>query len=286
MFIKCPLNYTGGKYRILDSIFDIFPDKIDTFVDLFAGGFNVGINVNADKIICNDHNIYIVELYEYFKNHSIEKIIWEIEKRINEFELTQQNAEGYCALRERYNTEKDIVDFFVLICFAFNHQIRFNNSRKFNTPFGKNRSSYNQNIEKNLIMFCNALQSKNIELSHKDFMNMDLSMLGEQDLVYCDPPYLISTGAYNDGRRGFKDWTEKEEQQLLALLDKLNEQGVRFALSNVLYHKGLSNEMLIEWSKKYHTTYIDMAYSNCSYHFKDRNAKTVEVLITNYRKEK
>lgn len=38
-YIKSPLNYTGGKYKILTLIFEIFPNKIGTFVDLFAGGF-------------------------------------------------------------------------------------------------------------------------------------------------------------------------------------------------------------------------------------------------------
>ena len=185
---------------------------------------------------------------------------------------------------DRYNKEKDIMDFFVLICFAFNHQIRFNNSHQFNTPFGKERSSYNRNIENNLTLFCDAIHSKNINFLNTDFLSVDLSALGENDLVYCDPPYLISTGSYNDGKRGFKDWTEKEEHQLLDLLDRLNAHGVMFALSNVFYHKGMSNEILIEWSKNYIVNYIDKSYSNCSYHFKDRNAKTVEVLITNFER--
>ena len=38
----------------------------------------------------------------------------------------------------------------------------------------------------------------------------------------------------------------------------------------------------IDWSKKYHITCIDKSYANCNYHFKDRDAVTVEVLITNY----
>ena len=58
-YIKSPLNYTGGKYKILGPIFDIFPQDIGTFVDLFAGGFNVGINVEAEKIICNDQINYL-----------------------------------------------------------------------------------------------------------------------------------------------------------------------------------------------------------------------------------
>ena len=285
MFIKSPLNYTGGKYKILEPIFQAFPKEIDTFVDLFAGGFNVGINVNANHIICNDHITYIIDLYKYFRETDIAIILDEIQGRISEFALTQQNTEGYNALRKRYNEKKEIVDFFVLTCYAFNHQIRFNNSRKFNTPFGKERSSYNKNIEKNLIQFCEALQSKKIDFLNQDFLSFDISPLGENDLVYCDPPYLISTGSYNDGKRGFKDWSEKEERELLDLLDRLNAGNVRFALSNVLYHKGMENELLIEWSKKYHITYIDKSYANCSYHFKDRAAKTVEVLITNFRNE-
>ena len=49
--IKSPLNYVGGKYKLLPQILPLFPDNINTFVDLFGGGFNVGINVKANKII-------------------------------------------------------------------------------------------------------------------------------------------------------------------------------------------------------------------------------------------
>lgn len=284
-YIKSPLNYTGGKYKILTPIFEIFPNKIGTFVDLFSGGFNVGINVEADKIICNDQINYLIELYKYFSETDTDAIIAEIKQRIEKYDLSLQNAEGYNQLRDDYNNTKNIVDFFVLTCYSFNHQIRFNNSQKFNTPFGKDRSCYNASIEANLIRFCSALKQKNIELFNQDFLSIDLTMLGADDLVYCDPPYLISTGSYNDGKRGFKDWTPVEEQQLLDLLDRLNDQGTKFALSNVLYHKGLSNDLLIEWSKKYQVYYIDKTYANCSYQFKDRNAKTVEVVITNFVSE-
>lgn len=283
MYIKCPLNYTGGKYKILSSIFELIPDNIDTFVDLFAGGFNVGINVNANKIICNDHINYIIELYKYFRKTDINDILASVKKRIKEFDLSQTNTDGYNALRCQYNETKDILDFFVLTCYSFNHQIRFNSKHQFNTPFGKNRSSYNSKIEKNLISFCDVIQKKNIEFYNNDFLSIDLTNLGGNDLVYCDPPYLISTGSYNDGKRGFKDWTEKEEKDLLNLLDNLNNQGVKFILSNVFHHKNMSNELLIEWSKKYYVFYIDNSYTNCSYQFKDRNAKTVEVLVTNLK---
>jgi DNA adenine methylase len=282
MYIKSPLNYTGGKYKILESVVTAFPKDIKTFVDVFAGGFNVGINVSAERIICNDQITYLIGLFQLFQKTEINELLKQIRGIIEKYQLTQQNKEGYYALREDYNKSRDIIKLFVLTCYAFNHQIRFNNSHEFNSPFGRNRSSFNSNIEKNLTQFCQALQEKNIEFSNVDFMELDYSFLGENDLVYCDPPYLISTGNYNDGNRGFKDWKEKEEQELLGLLDKLNSKGIRFALSNVLYHKGMSNELLIEWSKKYKIHYIDKTYSNCNYQFKERNAVTVEVLVTNY----
>jgi DNA adenine methylase len=282
MYIKSPLNYTGGKFKILEPIFEAFPKDIRTFVDVFAGGFNVGINVDAKQIVCNDQIMYLIELYQMFRTTDIKDILERIQGLISKYELTQQNKEGYYALRSDYNKTKDLTELFVLACYAFNHQIRFNNSHEFNSPFGRNRSSFNGSIEKNLTEFCQALHEKNIEFSNLDFMELDFTGLGPEDLVYCDPPYLISTGNYNDGNRGFKDWKEKEEQALLELLDRLHEQGTKFALSNVLYHKGLSNDLLIEWSKRYQVHYIDNTYSNCSYQFKERNAVTVEVLITNY----
>ena len=55
--IKSPLNYIGGKTKILDQIIPLFPSKINNFVDLFAGGCNVGINVNADKVWFNDNSL-------------------------------------------------------------------------------------------------------------------------------------------------------------------------------------------------------------------------------------
>ena len=282
MYIKSPLNYTGGKFKILESVFSAFPSEIHTFVDVFAGGFNVGINVEAETILCNDQITYLIELYKLFQVTDTGQLLERIKQIIHTYQLTQLNKEGYYALRSDYNQTGDLTKLFVLTCYAFNHQIRFNNSHEFNSPFGRNRSSFNRNIEKNLTDFCRALQEKNIQFTNCDFTELDYERLGEKDLVYCDPPYLISTGNYNDGNRGFKDWKEKEERELLKLLDRLNQKGIRFALSNVFYHKGLSNDLLIDWSENYHIHYIDKTYSNCNYQFKERNAVTVEVLVTNY----
>ena len=267
---------------MLEHIIPSFPAEMNNFVDLFAGGLNVGINVQAATIYANDQITYLVELYRMFQDTPTDSLLKQIKDRIAYYGLSQTNADGYNALRAEYNRSRSLLDLFVLTCYSFNHQIRFNSKHEFNTSFGKERSSFNDSIERNLILFCNALHKKNIILSTGDFREFDFSRLSKGDVVYCDPPYLITTGSYNDGKRGFRDWTTAEDADLLSLLDRLHEQGILFALSNVFAHKGQTNDALIEWSKKYNVLYIDKTYANCSYHFKDRGAKTVEVLITNY----
>ena len=101
----------------------------------------------------------------------------------------------------------------------------------------------------------------------------------DYDLIYFDPPYFNSVGNYNDGKRGFEGWTAEHEKKLYELLDKLDEQGTRWALSNNLKY---DNEFLDAWKDKYNIHYLSRKYLNCSYHKKDRETKDIEVLITNY----
>lgn len=281
-YIKSPLNYIGGKYKILDDIISYFPSTINTFIDLFGGGFNVGINVNANRIIYNDHIVHLKEMFKFFRETESKIILNDIKNLILKYELSKENQAGYLRLRDDYNSNKNILFLFVLTCFAFNHQIRFNNNLEFNTPFGKGRSSYNSFIENNLINFINNLKNKNIDFLSNDFSFINNYKFENNDFVYCDPPYLISNATYNDGKRGFKNWTEKEDLELMQTLDKLNLYNVKFLMSNVLVHKGETNEKLIHWSKKYNIKFLNKKYNNCNYHLKNKTEGTEEVIIYNY----
>ena len=279
-YIRSPMNYTGGKYKLLNTIIPAFPEKVDKFVDLFCGGLNVGINVNADTVYANDQINYIIDLYKYFQQTDIETLIDLICSRIEQFNLSPDNKEAYLQLRDHYNKDKDILDLFILTCFSYNNQIRFNSKHEFNTSFGMR--SYNDQIEQNLIEFCTALRSKNFVFSTNDFRDFDFSVLHSGDLVYCDPPYSISTASYNDGKRGFNGWSEKDDIDLFDILDSLSKKGILFALSDVTKHKGMTNDALVKWAEKYNTVYIYTDYSGASCNLKDRYCDTHEVLITNY----
>ena len=300
--VKSPLNYTGGKYKILNQIIPIFPKELDLFVDLFSGGSNVGVNVNAKRIVCVDKQKEIIRVMELFKKYEDGYIIDKLEKIIDKYELSNSLLNGYemynCSsdkglgsynkskyteLRNNYNNiksdsiEKDFL-FLTLIIYGFNNQIRFNNNGEFNMPVGKR--DLNNSLRKNLKNFITKLKTKNIEFVNSDFREFAIETT-ENTLVYCDPPYFLGTASYNENG----GWTNQDEMDLLNYLTILDSKGIKFALSNVIEHKGATHTMLETWIKEHNYTihYITCDYNNSNYHKQEGNVtKTVEVLITNY----
>lgn len=280
MYIKSPFNYIGGKYSILKDIIPMFPNKIETFVDLFGGGGNVGINIEAEKIIINDMNYKIIEFFNHLKHSKTEETLVEIDSIITKYALSKTNRDGFLQLRDDYNSNPQPVKLYVLISFSYNYQFRFNNGLEYNSSFGENRSSFNNNMRERLIKFSEMSKTKNVEYVSEFFEDFNYEQLTHEDFVYCDPPYLISTGNYNDGNRGFKNWNEESDNALMSILDKLSSNGVKWAMSNVLEHKGDINTNLSDWAKKYNVVDILKNYNNSSYN--TSRGESREVLITNY----
>ena len=160
-YISSPLNYIGGKARILDQMLPFMPTNIDIFVDLFCGGCNVGMNVPAGHTIYNDTSKPLISLIKALKRMKNETIIKRINELIDEFEFSRTrdhnfkyyggdankgvsayNREKFLLLRERFNTypKKDnqyYILLYTLILFGFNNQLRFNDNGEFNLPVGK-----------------------------------------------------------------------------------------------------------------------------------------------------
>lgn len=281
-FIKSPLNYIGGKYKLLKQILPLFPPKINTFVDLFSGGCNVGINVPANKHIFNDMNHLINDLFRYFLTQNTEDLIQKIKFRIKEYNLSKTNEAAYLAFRDMYNNNPNPLDLYILSSFSYNYQFRFNNQKKYNNPFGRNRSHFSSNMENNLRRFVTRLRELDVSITDKYFTEFNISKFSKKDFFYFDPPYLITTGNYNDGNRGFQNWTEAQELELLKLMDTLTSHGIKYALSNVLEHKGKCNNILKDYISKtpVNVHYLNSNYNNASYN--NKKGDSIEVLITNY----
>lgn len=243
-----PLNYIGGKYDIIPFIRKYLPSNIDTFYDLFGGGANVSINVQAKNIIYNDINYFVKDLLQNISDSEISSTIKYIQKTIKKYGLEKGNKDAYYAFRSFYNskpeTSRNPLDLYLLICYGFEHQIRFNSKKEFNNPCGN--SGFNQEMLEKLISFSFISKKQGVTYFSSHYSHFEDLVTGD-DFVYCDPPYLISCGAYNDGKRGFNGWDEEQEKELLAFLLRLHRRGVRFMLSNMADRNGLCNVTLSTW---------------------------------------
>ena len=94
-------------------------------------------------------------------------------------------------------------------------------------------------------------------------------------MFYFDPPYYITSAAYNDGKRGMKGWGIEQEKELLSILKFLDSLGYKFILSNVIKHKERTNNILLDWIEENNFKLIEAGVSGWRY------AKN-EILVINY----
>ena len=302
-YLASPLNYTGGKFKIIDQLMANFPDRVDTFVDLFCGGCNVGINVVARKTLFVDTNMQLIDLLCAMQGAGAEEFLLHAKSLVRQFGLSDSEAKGYgyyncesssglgsynkdgfARLRKYYaqlpekSFEKSVA-LYVLVVYGFNNQLRFNAKGEFNLPVGKR--DLNAKMQQKARSFIGRIKSRNCEFRRADFREVELKTLTSRDFVYADPPYLITTATYNENG----GWTEEDERDLLRLLDEVDRRGVRFALSNVTECNGKTNELLNAWivehKGKYRVIEISRDYSNANYHRKCKG-DSHEVLVVNY----
>lgn len=295
---RSPLFYVGDKYKLITEIRTYFPERIDTFVEPFVGGGSVFMNVTAKNFILNDIDSNVIALHKHLTESAVDPEafldrLWIIvdhyglscSYRIDsvpgnlklEFPKTyfaKFNKTSYEKLRTDYNasgrTNLDML--YLLLIYGFNRMLRFNSTGDFNLPVG--------NVDLNLntvtalkCYFEEVTQKKPIwcNLDFKDFLE-SLS-LNKNDLIYLDPPYLITFSEYN------KLWNESTEKCLLDLLDELSSNDIKFAISNVTHYKGRMNKLFLDWASKYNMHSIKSNYIS----FHDNTNKSFnEVLITNY----
>ena len=300
-FTVSPLNYIGGKARILDQLLPVFPEHISTFVDLFCGGCNVGINTKADCYIYNDSNRELIGLLKMFLRLNTKTILKRMDEIVEQYGfsktkdhdfayyggnpmigVSRYNKEPFLKLRQDYNNSprnnQHYIMLYALVVFGFNNQMRFNDRGEYNLPVGKR--DFNDVIRHKLEAFVEKLKAQRPHILNKDFRQFDMGKLDMQSLVYLDPPYLISNATYNEGG----GWTEKDESDLLSFMDKLDASGNKFVLSNILEHKGKKNQLLIDWinQRNFQVVSVNMDYSNSNYQVEGNDSRTKEVLVKNY----
>lgn len=296
--VRSPLFYVGDKYKLMEEIGKYIPKQISRFIEPFVGGGSVFMNVEADEFLLNDIDANIIAIHkmlcgyasdrqEFYKqvdtiveqyclscSYKKDIVPSELKKEFVKTYYARFNKLGYERMRSDYNksSERSVFMLYMLLIYGFNRMIRFNRSGDFNLPVGN--VDLNQNTIKALNDYFKLTTIKKPQWFNLDFEKfIDSIELSANDLVYLDPPYLITFSEYN------KYWNEETEKRLLSMLNGLNDKGIRFAISNVTRYKGRENQLFLDWSQNYHSHSIKSNY--ISYH--DNTNKTfTEVLVTNY----
>lgn len=297
---RSPLFYVGDKYKLMPEIKKYLPKNINNYIEPFVGGGSSFLNVKARHYYVNDIDPYIIsihkELFKYSnsKNDFFTKIFKiikkynlscsyngnlvpeELKKQFKKTYYAKYNKEQYLNLRNDYNkNQNDILKLYLLLIYGFNHMTRFNSKGKFNLPVGN--VDFNSNVYNSLNYYFDYIQNIDIRYYNMDYKNFVNSLdIGKNDYVLLDPPYLISQSEYN------KLWNEGHEKELCDFLDKLNEKGIRFGITNLIYHKGKKNDIFEKWSKKYFVYEINSNY--ISFNNNTIKANSKEVFVTNYGK--
>ena len=297
--VRSPFFFVGDKYKLIRQLKVHFPENINTLIEPFCGGGSVFLNTDAKSYLANDKNSYMIKLhsflnslknnrekfYENFKNLIIEYgfsashygifVPDELKKNHVKTYYAVFNKEAYVKLREDFNHNKnDMLRLYLLLIYGFNHMLRFNGNGDFNLPVGN--VDFNRNKFNALEAYFNFIEQNEIVFYEGDFEEfLNKIEFKQNDFVYLDPPYLISDCEYN------KSWTYEHDERLLKAIDRLNDKGIKFALSNVFIHKGKENTELRKWAEKYYI--IDIKSNYISYH-NNSIKNTHEVLITNCKR--
>lgn len=301
--LRSPFFYVGDKYKIIKQIKQFLPNDIENYYEPFVGGGSSFLNVKIKgQYFLNDLSAKVIELHSFLQKQSSEDfaILGKILKKIQTTDLScsylqqyvddalkkkypktyyaKHNKQAYTLLKEEYNSGgcKDNLILYILLIYGFNHMIRFNQSGYFNLPVGN--VDFNQNVVKALRGYNDFMLDNKASFfcgDYQDFLNRQ--KIKDNDFIYFDPPYLISSSEYN------KNWKEDNDKELYEYIDKLNKNGKRFGLSNLLFHKEKENGILRKWMQKYYTYPISSNYIS---RFDNTIKNSLEVYITNVKKKK
>lgn len=271
-----PIKIQGIKTKLVPIIkANVSLEEDTTWIEPFMGSGVVGFNICPKKAVFADINPCIIDFYNSIKQ---KKITSAIARQFLEQEgaiLAEKDGEYYYEVRERFNKNKDPLDFLFLNRSCFNGMIRFNKDNRFNVPYGHKPERFAKAYITKIVN-----QIKHVEeiLEYNDWsficqsFEKTLSDLPDNSFVYCDPPYIGRHVDYYDS------WGEEQE---ILLKNYLVSASVPFMLSTWDYNQYRTNQ------------YIEKVWDFCSkinvehfYHVgakeKNRNPM-VEALLINYK---
>lgn len=270
-----PIKIQGIKTKMVQIISEnVYLTKSSIWYEPFMGSGVVGLNLAPRKAVFSDINPHVIAFYNAIKSGEITS---QIAREYLEYEgtlLKEKDGVHYYAIRDRFNETQNPLDFLFLNRSCFNGMIRFNRNYKYNVPYGHKPERFSKAYITKIVNQIKWLETifpeNDWEFTCCSFEET-ISRAGENDFIYCDPPYIGRHVDYYDS------WDEQSE---LALRNALYLSDAKFMLStwdnNKYRNNGYIEQYWAECHKinKEHFYHIGAKESN-------RNSIT-EALLMNY----
>lgn len=270
-----PIKIQGIKTKLVPIIRqNISLDKDMLWIEPFMGSGVVGFNICPRKAVFADINPCLIDFYNSIKTKKITSAIARQFLQEEGAVLAEKDDEYYYEVRERFNRDRNPLDFLFLNRACFNGMIRFNKNNLFNVPYGHKPNRF---AKAYITKITNQIKYVEEQLAYNDWsflcqpFQATISNAPDNSFIYCDPPYIGRHVDYYDS------WDEQSEA---SLKNSLLSSSARFMLSTWDYNQYRKNE------------YINKLWGFCNkinvehyYHIgaKEVNRNPmVEALLTNY----
>ena len=221
-----PIPYQGSKRNLAEDICGLFPQQVETLFEPFAGSAAITLYAAryglARRFVIGDSLPELIELWR--------AIIEKPDQTASRYEAIwrgqiDSGADYFNQVRERFNTDRDPVELLYLIARCVKNAVRFNKHGRFTQSVDKRRLGTQPAKMYEAIQAASYLLKGKTDLYCGDFTDT-ISVAGQHDLVYMDPPYHGTT--YGRDKRYF---AQLEREALVNGLANLNDRNVSFILS-------------------------------------------------------
>ena len=220
------LKWAGNKYKIVDRIKALLPPG-ERLVEPFVGSGALFLNTEYPRYLLSDANADLINLYQHLQAEG--------EAFINYcrplFSPENNDKDCYYQLRTEFNSSTDLrrksAIFLYMNKHGYNGLCRYNNQGGFNVPFGRYKRPYFPEKE----MFYFHQKSQNATFQHADFRVIMESCV-ENDVVYCDPPYVPLSETANFTGYSSGGFGGNEQKLLAELAQKLANRNIPVVISN------------------------------------------------------
>lgn len=290
--LKPVVKWAGGKRQLLSIIDKNLPielkkGEIKTYIEPFLGGgamfFHIVQNYNVEKVILNDINKELMNVYRVIRDdvNSLIKYLKNVEDEY--LYLNDENRKKYFYnKRQDYNmNKKEDVEtagkFIFLNRTCFNGLYRVNKKGEFNVPYGRYK---NPTILDEVNLTNVSLVLKDVKLYSVDFENIK-KYVDDKTFVYFDPPYRPLDATSNFTSYSRSQFNDDEQKRLKNFYEKLDKKGAKLLLSNSDPKNTDVNDDFFD--KLYRDYNIKRVFANRMINSNGNNrGKVTELLISNY----